>query len=84
MKNEEKPETDCTAVFRVAGIGCASCIEPIKIHLFKHPSVISVKIVGYNVIVKYRKGYTLEKIIKTLRISEYYRVVEIIADTCTN
>jgi len=64
-------------LLRVEGRGCGSCITPVKTHLFKHPAVKSVHVIGYNVIVEYDDDYTIEDILHETRVLEYYRVREI-------
>ncbi len=63
------------AVFRVKGRGCASCIEPVKIHLFKHPGVRGVHIRGYRVIVFYDPRYSVDDILRETGVLEYYVMV---------
>ncbi len=59
---------------RVKGIGCESCIAPIKIHLLKTPGVIGVHVIGYRVIVLHDKSIDPDKIIAKSRIRDYYRI----------
>jgi len=64
-------------LLRVEGRGCSSCIAPVKAHLFKHPAVKSVHVIGYNVIVVLDDSYTVEDVLRETRVLEYYRVLEI-------
>lgn len=66
-----------TAVFRVRGRGCAGCVEPIKIHLFKHPGVRGVHIRGYNVYIVYDPRYSIEEIIRETGVLDYYELIPV-------
>lgn len=59
---------------QVKGIGCASCIAPIKIHLLKTRGVKGVHIIGYKVIVLHDKSIDPKKIIDESGIKDYYRI----------
>ncbi|OYT37978.1 MAG: hypothetical protein B6U89_06535 [Desulfurococcales archaeon ex4484_58] len=65
------------SVFRVKSRRYKSCIELAKIHLFKHPKVCGVKIIGYYMIIHHEPNIEPEKILEEISVTKYYMSTKI-------
>jgi len=62
---------------RIEALGCGSCVLPIKNHLYKHPGVRAVHVIGYRVVVEYDDKFSIMDILESTGVLKYYRVLEI-------
>jgi len=59
---------------RVSGVGCASCVAPVKEHFLRAPGALAVHVLGSRVYVVLEDGVTLADFLSKSGVAEYYVV----------